>query len=448
MDRPAFQKLALEHLRKNRPGDVFVSDEDNFQIVARRADDMEHIVGLANYHAEYEHAEPAARAKVLDRLLAGLDIIDSGESLDELRPLLVPRIRPRRYYAFDTPRTAAQLGSGKAAPRIPSHVVLAEHLGVGVAIDRPERIEYIYDTSRFGVPDEELHAIALANMKRMSKADGWKELKPGLYVGHWNDDYAVERMLVPEVFASLTVKGDPVVFAPGAEVSFVAGADDDPMLRLAFGLATERMKEPRGLIDYAFVLRGGKWELFEPPTELGAELGSRLAMHIADVYALQREELAAKHEDDPDAPFVANVMGIGSEDGGLVATLASWAKDVRTWLPRTVLLGMGAPEDGELVMVTWADAVELAGDCLRKVEGLYPPRWETVRFPDDATFAKLKERALDPSGPRRPARSPPRRRRAAAVRCPRRCRPSRSPRPRSSATSSSRPWSPRSSRTC
>jgi hypothetical protein len=222
-------------------------------------------------------------------------------------------------------------------------------------------------------------------------------------------------MLVPEVFASIEVKGDPVVFAPGAEVIFVAGADDEPMLHLAFGLATERMKEPRGLIDYAFVLRGGKWEIFEPPTDLGAELGSRLAMHLADVYALQREELAAEHEADPDAPFVANVMGIGSEDGGLVATLASWAKDVRTWLPRTVLLGMGSPEDGELVMVTWSDAVALAGDCLRKVEGPYPPRWETVKFPDDATLAKLKERAIDlkggpPSSRAEPSEAPPRRR--------------------------------------
>jgi hypothetical protein len=85
-------------------------------------------------------------------------------------------------------------------------------------------------------------------------------------------------------------------------------------------------------------------------------------------------------------------MGIGDAEGNLHLTLSTWGDGVHTLLPRTQAVGMALA--GTIEMVPWEDVMALAGDCLVQVPDLYPPRWETKRFPDEATLAKLATHAL------------------------------------------------------
>jgi hypothetical protein len=199
-------------------------------------------------------------------------------------------------------------------------------------------------------------------------------------------------MLIPETFTSVKLDGDPVVFVPGAERIYVVGSRDQGAIEAAMALVDARLERPRGLCRFAFVLQDGKWTLFAPPGPLGRELGGRLALHLADAYAEQREELQARYEDDEDAPFIPNVMGIGTDDGQLHMTLSTWTDGVRAFLPRTHLVTLGRLETGEMATVTWEDVMELASDCLEPVPDLYPPRWETKSFPKAAVYAKLRAR--------------------------------------------------------
>lgn len=395
MDRAEFAKLALEQLKKARPGDISILDLDKFLVVTTTTDGKSSITSLSNYYDEYEHAAPDRRQGVIERIGRFGRLVDGEEKLDEVRVMLVPRIRPRRYFEIDALQLASQIvGKHDPAPKVAYYTPLAEYLGVGVAIDRPEHIEYVGDPARFEVPGSELDAIALANIRRMTKS-GLQEVHPGLWLGAWEDEYAAERMLMPELFTKLAPKGEPVVFMPGPERIYVVGSEDEAALALAVELVDQRLGEPRGLLSFAFVLHEGTWRLFEAASELGRELGARLCRHLADAYAVQRKELEARFADaDDDAPFVAGVIGVGDDDGNLRLTVTTWGADVHAYLPRTQVIGI-ARADGGVGMVPWEDVMALTGDALVQVPELYPPRWETKRFPDASTLEKLLARAID-----------------------------------------------------
>jgi hypothetical protein len=390
MERAAFAHKALEQLKKARPHEAYVLDEDKFHITRATPDGKTSLVSLSNYYDEYVHAAPAAKSGVFDRIVKFAAFIDSEETFDEVRVVLTPRIRPRRYFEIDALELMASLGTEGAA-KVPVYTPFAEHLGVSLAIDRPEHIEYVSDPSKYALPKSELDAIALANLRRNTKG-GLEEVKPGLFLGHWGDEYAPERMLIPELFEGLSLKGDPVVFIPGAERIYVVGSGDEESLMMALVLVDERMKTPRALLDFAFVLKGGAWSFFEPPGPIGVELGARLALHLASAYAKQREMLEKKYEGEDGAPFIPNVMGLG-KDGEIAMTLTTWTKDVHALLPRTNLVGMPNLETNEIVTAAWHDVMELAGGCLKKVPDLYPPRWETTGFPSAEVVAELRARA-------------------------------------------------------
>ncbi len=403
MDRSAFAKIALEQLKKARPGDISILDEDRFHVVTTTADGKSSITSLSNYYDEYTHAEPGRKDAVFDRIAKFGRLIDGEETLDEIRVMLVPRIRPRRYFEIDAVQLAGQIADKGEPPKKFAYRPLAEHLGVGLAIDRPEHIEYIGDVTRFGVPAAELDEIALTNLKRMTKGaeGGFEELSPGMWLGHWGDEYAAERMLLPELFTELTVKGDPVCFIPGAERLYVVGSEDAAALHTALALVDERMQVPRSLLRFAFVLRDGEWQIFEPDGDLGRELGTRLCMHLADAYAVQKEALEATvGEEDEEGeggsslPFIASIMGIARPDGELEMTLATWSSEVRAYLPRAMVLAIGNI-GGEIAMIPWEHAMAVAGNHLQRVEGMYPTRWETEGFPDEAMLAKLRGHAID-----------------------------------------------------
>ncbi len=412
MDRTTFYDLALTRLRAAHPAHTFTLDAERGQIVAKTPEDLTQLIRLENYYRELEAAAPAEREKLVERFVRSAIAVDSEETLDEVRVLLVPRIRPRRYFTHDLPAQAASLARASGATADPKplhHTAFAEHLGVALAIDRPERIEYVADPARFGVPVAELDEIALANLRRMTKTK-LTELRPGIYEGAWDDEYAAERMLLPELWEGLAVEGDPVVFLPGAERIFVAGSEDARALDLAKGFADERLGAPRPLLDIAFVRREGAWSVFEGGTA-DADLGGRLSRLLADVYAKQRLELDAQQDEDGDegAPYIASVMGIATEGGELVKTLTTFTDGVRAWLPRTDAVVLQRMETGEMFPVAWNELFALAPGCLRPVPDLYPPRWETTEFPDEATFARLKALAKPVEGlPSKEASTPAR----------------------------------------
>ncbi|HEY8079813.1 MAG TPA: hypothetical protein VIF62_37035 [Labilithrix sp.] len=392
MDRGEFAKKALAHLKQRFPKDDFELRESDFLIVAKKEGaDAPALISLANYWDEWRHAAAGEEDRVWARIELQQRLVDGKETLDELRVLFVPRIRPRRYYTQDVQRFAESLPSPKKNPT-PYHKPLAEHLGVGIAIDRPEHIEYVTDPEKYALPVEELEEIALTNLRRATKSTKLEEIAPGVLLGHWQDEYAAERMLLPEIWEGLAVKGDPVVFLPGAERIYVIGSEDEAALGVAMHLASERTSKPRGLVEYAFVRHAGEWKLFEP-------LARFLNRDLADAYEWQKEKLSAAYEGDDDAPFIASVKMFRKGDEPPF-TVATWTSGVHTLLPRTDRLSFVDLDKDDVVMTTWAQAWPHVAALAKPVADVYPPRWEVTAFPDEATLAKLRRLMDAPVRPR------------------------------------------------
>lgn len=79
MDRSAFAKLALEQLRKARPGDISILDDDRFHVVTTTLDGKSSITSLSNYYDEYTHADPTRKDAVFDRIAKFGRLIDGEE---------------------------------------------------------------------------------------------------------------------------------------------------------------------------------------------------------------------------------------------------------------------------------------------------------------------------------------------------------------------------------
>jgi hypothetical protein len=190
-----------------------------------------------------------------------------------------------------------------------------------------------------------------------------------------------------------------VAFLPAADTLIVAGSRDEKALSVAIVQVAKRRAEPRSLLGFAFVRERGTWKLFEPRGPVGDVLGHALSVHLGDAYALQKPTLEAAHAGTADAPVIASLSAGRSAGGGDVAlTYTTWTAGRRSLLPRADRIVLSRRRDDD-PMVPWTDVVELAGDLIRPVPDVYPPRWEVKTFPDAARLAKLRERAKGPHVP-------------------------------------------------
>jgi hypothetical protein len=90
--------------------------------------------------------------------------------------------------------------------------------------------------------------------------------------------------------------------------------------------------------------------------------------------------------------FVASYKGLRGNDGG-VFSYTTWSRGVLSLLPATdrVALGMDPGRQGaEVLWVPWKGLVEIVGGCLVQEPNLDPPRWRTVRWPDDGMLTRLR----------------------------------------------------------
>jgi hypothetical protein len=102
MDRAAFTQRALEIVKEARPFDASVIDEERFAIVSMAQGGESRLASLGNFWSEYTSASsPRAKEAVFERIARFAALIDSGESLDEIRVLLMPRLRARATFEID-----------------------------------------------------------------------------------------------------------------------------------------------------------------------------------------------------------------------------------------------------------------------------------------------------------------------------------------------------------
>ena len=398
MDRAAFLQRALEIVKEARPFDASVIDEGRFAVVSVAPDGGSRLTSLANFWSEYTAADtPQGREAVLDKVAGSAALMDSGESFDEIRVLLMPRLRSRAMFEIDMKASAeAILPAGVKAPPF-FYRPVAEHLGVGLAIDRPDHVQYITDVSEYPHSGDELMDIALDNLRRATKT-GFRKLEEGLWVGDWKDDFAPERLLLDALFSDFPPEF--MVFLPGSEKIYVADSRDRSALSGALEIVEERLEEPRCLVPFALWRQEGQWRVVDDPRF--PRLSERLTAYLAPRYKAQREAYMAAREEsgDADMPFCSSILPLPSEQGDHEVSMCLWTKGQDTLLPRTDVVQVVDLDRQAHALVTWRRFRQLCGACVSRVPDMYPFRYRTVAFPSDEALTELAEQSYKPVAPR------------------------------------------------
>jgi uncharacterized protein YtpQ (UPF0354 family) len=390
-----FADLVTAGIRERGESRTIVHDEAGFSLHIAPESDMQRTLFLGNSYAEYCAAtNEAARQELLHNLSMSALTVEGEESLDEVRVNLMPRVRPRTFYEIGVQKAAqaiAKPGAKVSEKGIPFEP-LAEHLGMGIAIDRPTSIQEVADLDKWKVTFEELREIALSNLRRKSKED-FVKLAPAVYVSPWRDHYDPERMLLVDKIKALEVRGDPVVMIPNRHTLLLTGSAEPEGLAGVLRLALEALEGPRPLTARAFVLRGEQWQPFEPAGDdpTSTQLRNLAMQELGSAYTEQKQWLEEKLGEAGEDVFVASIMA--AEKDGRHVQLSVWSSGVDTLLPETALIALNDMERGRHVIAPREVVREVVGDLFEKREGLYPPRWRVCEFPTPAQLDRIEQLA-------------------------------------------------------
>jgi uncharacterized protein YtpQ (UPF0354 family) len=305
------------------------------------------------------------------------------ESWDEVKESILPLIRSRNFLA----RLSLQL---KLDPEksVPWQVV-GETLGLGIGHDTPASLSYVNrsNLTAWGVTYEAAMAQALENLLARSQAQ-MVEMQPGLYRSPWQDCYDSARLVIPEIFQGLNLKGKPVVTAPHWNLLLVAGSDDGEALTALAKITEDEMKQPRSNDTDALTLGGKGWEPFTPAVEHpAARAGLRRLRKIAYIraYAEETAHLSKKFEKEGTDIFVSNIIALQDNATGEITTRATWGCDVLTLLPkvdRIVLGDLSLPNGKQLIgSVLWDDLASIMPELRETSLTSFPPFYQVQRWP-------------------------------------------------------------------
>jgi hypothetical protein len=155
----------------------------------------------------------------------------------------------------------------------------AQPLKLGLLRVEAGELAWVKQDELGAVDPETARNDALAQLRRSSR-EPLQEVHPGVFSGHWEDELAASRLLVPEVFRKVKVKGELIAFTASEDTLFVAGSDDAQALRQAFALSRADLE--RVLADSEstagrftatpWVLKPSGFQPWEPPADLRDEV--------------------------------------------------------------------------------------------------------------------------------------------------------------------------------
>ena len=329
------------------------------------------------------------RQAVLDEALNFVLEAQVKGSYDEVADLLLPVVRHKSEFGGLAPADGSVSTEAPVRP-------LANPLALALAYDQPYSVQFINqaEVERVGRSFEELYERAVMNLRGRNGGDFAPQAK-GYYILDYGDVYVSSRLLQPEIFQSLSLKGEPVVVAAARGVLLVAGSEDTGALEAMarFGLHVVRT-DARSIAYQPFVLRNGAWVHFEPGPESppGIHLLC-IAQRIWDdvEQGLKLVDELAERGDDV---YVSKLDYLEAE--GRFLTFATWPEGRSAILPQAEALFLQDDRRGSIFR-RW-EHVEAVCGPFRHEPGLDPPRYRTSQPPSAEAWRRLRSEYSPPEG--------------------------------------------------
>jgi hypothetical protein len=335
---------------------------------------------LHNLRMELARSPEQDHEKVLHRFALGMleGQADAPGTYEEVRPRLMAVLKDDGYTTYiDT----MHQGDGSTNVMTPLNAPLVPGLVLMAVEDLPNSFRYVMrnDAERWGVAAEQVLADARANAQSLQTSFAFRE--GGTYLLSEGDAYAATRLLVPQPFRELGLKGSPVVIVPDRHTLVVAGSEDETGLA-ELGKASETCIQngQRLLSAIPLVLGDQGWQEFTPPAAVAQAFGNARRLMAANFWADFKEALDSALQARSEDIFVAKCSVLENRQTGAYETMAVLSKDVDTIFPAVDCLMFFEVEGKPVRRAQWS-AVRRAMDAqMGSLEGL-PERCRVRAYP-------------------------------------------------------------------
>ena len=244
---------------------------------------------------------------------------------------------------------------------------------------------------------DDLFARAQANLAALDRPS-WQDIGGGVFQLASAVSFEESFVLVPDVWKSLPVQGEPVVAVPNRGVLLATGGNDPAALSRLVSEAQRSMQERPWPLSATLLHRvGDDWQPLELDSRIESAAHAFEQLSLAITYAEQKQALEKHferhHVDIFVAPFDLMKTDTAAHD---IQSWCSWAEGVESLLPPTdvVILGRGN-ERADAIAVPWRELVKICSRYMHATED-DPPRFRVNSFPTDewpqleAVGSKLK----------------------------------------------------------
>ncbi|UPG96537.1 hypothetical protein [Luteibacter aegosomatissinici] len=369
-------------------------DADSFQIQFELPGGRPFTMMLHNAFTDTGKVARGERDRVIDKYVLALTETQS-DTPGDLATHLMPVIRDAGMFSWAS--LSARLTSDAGPAKLPWSTPFSGDLSITLVQDLEHATRTVNPTalSDAGLDEESAFTRALANLRDRTQ-DGGMERHGGVWVSTWHDVYDASRILLTDMIHRLPVHGVPVAMIPSRDHLLVTGSLDDDGIALIASLAADILEnDTRPMSPQLFILREGTWTPFEAP--LPPDIKRRLTLarykRLDGMYGDQKTLLEKIHDKEQVDVFVATYRAAQNTETGRITGSAQWTRDVRTLLPECDLLWLLCRQRNELLEIEWADALPHVPELRQPHGDLVPPRYLLTQFPDDATYALLREKA-------------------------------------------------------
>jgi hypothetical protein len=376
-------------------------DQARDRLVVGDADGPVSFIHLLHARPEWEAAPLGARPRVLHRRFWSSIRSEAAASHEQVLKGVLPRVRDRAWFSAVRRQAELELGADESAideVMLPFEAIndeLAAHLAYelpsSVTEIGPDRLE------AWGLTFDDLYGRAKENLRAASQLP-WEEAAPGVFVSPFHDSLDATRIVLPELFSAMKLKGKPVFLSPTHDIVFVTGDEDVDGLQQVAVWTEEALLEPRAHTAIAFRLVDGEWQRWLP--EKGHPAFAKLKLlalqTTASAYSRQKEVLEALLESNGHEILVATLRAFRAPSGD-VFTACAWQDGLEALLPQTDRIDFVRPGPGNTPSSAkvWSTTFEIArktlGELMQPIGDL-PERWRVKGFPTDE---QLEQMALD-----------------------------------------------------
>ena len=252
-----FARICADVLKVKGEVRPITLDEKRDRLVVGEPGGPISFVHLMHARTEWEAAPLGARPRVLHRRFWSSIRNDTTATKEQVLRGVLPRVRDRAWFSAVRRQAELELGADETAideVMLP-FAAINEELAAHLAYELPSSVTEIGPDrlKAWGMTFDQLLERAKDNLREASQAP-WEEATPGVFVSPFHDSLDATRIVLPELFTSMALKGKPVFIAPTHDIVFVTGDDDPEGLQQIAVWTEEALLEPRAHTAIAFRL--------------------------------------------------------------------------------------------------------------------------------------------------------------------------------------------------